>query len=211
MGTNYYLKQPISCKAEDQIVAWMQKMVDESNTVLALKAQLIALIDGIKEGRARKEPCPCVDQRNREGLHIGKSSAGWCFGLHIYDYNDYRLNDLFGALEDFDPRSGPPVSVLKRSIVDLDRWIPLFEKYGCVDEYNKDVSAEDMLAVIRDRSWLGNENAPTRRIPITYAEAIDAGGGDIDQASGLIRRRIDPDHCIGYGPGPWDYCKGDFS
>lgn len=55
--------------------------------------------------------------------HIGKSSAGWVFALHIYPEED---------------------------IMDLYDWTPLFSKPGTVikDEYGSAVTPAEMLGVI---------------------------------------------------------------
>lgn len=76
-------------------------------------------------------PCPTCGHLPPNERHIGKSSAGWCFSLHVY------------------PEDG---------INDLPDWLPLLEKPGSYirDEYGKQVSVEDMLSWIRERFWDGN-------------------------------------------------------
>lgn len=66
-------------------------------------------------------------ENNKPGLHIGKSSAGWCFPLCIY----------------------PP------HINSLDDWRKLWEKEEVVivDEYGDEVGAERMIELITDRSF----------------------------------------------------------
>ena len=71
---------------------------------------------------------------NEEGLHIGKSSAGWHFNLCIYPFMGiYNLND----------------------------WKKLFnsENYYIKDEYGEAVSAEEMLSVITDRKGINEVTA----------------------------------------------------
>jgi hypothetical protein len=59
--------------------------------------------------------------------HIGKSSAGWVFALHVYP--DEGINDL-------------------------DDWKPLLEAAPEIrDEYDRIISVEDMLSTITGRSW----------------------------------------------------------
>lgn len=70
-----------------------------------------------------------------EWLHIGKSSAGWCFALRVYP----ELN------EDNARKLG--ISAIN----DLPDWIPLFERYGIVDEYGRDVSTQAMISKITER------------------------------------------------------------
>lgn len=64
--------------------------------------------------------------------HIGKSSYGWCFGLHIYP--DERIN----SLED---------------------WKLLFDSGEIYDEYGRRVSKDEMIDIITNRSHPdSNEN-----------------------------------------------------
>ena len=73
----------------------------------------------------------CGRSDNQECLHIGKSSGGWVFSLHVYP---------------------------ERGINDLDDWKPLFEKGAIYDEYGRIITAEEMLDVICNRSWTGSSN-----------------------------------------------------
>lgn len=69
-----------------------------------------------------------------ERKHIGKSSAGWYFSLHVY------------------PEKG---------IKELDDWLPLFLKEKIVDEYGKPINIVEMLGVILFRYRPGPEPQPT--------------------------------------------------
>lgn len=76
-------------------------------------------------------PCrTCGRYDVAEERHIGKSSAGWCFTMHIY------------------PEEG---------IKNFDDWKTLFQKEGTIikDEYGRIVSLKDMYATIRNRHWGG--------------------------------------------------------
>jgi len=75
-----------------------------------------------------KPACSCCG-REFDRIHIGKSSAGWCFGLHV---NQEDIN----TLED---------------------WKKLFEIEGSVimNECGDVVTKEEMLSNITDRSWKG--------------------------------------------------------
>lgn len=66
--------------------------------------------------------------RGDEPLHIGKSSAGWCFALHV-------IPDL--------------------GITDLNKWEPLFAEEGAVikNEYDEILPADEMLNIITNRFW----------------------------------------------------------
>lgn len=66
--------------------------------------------------------------RSDERLHIGKSSAGWCFSLHV------------------DADEG---------INNLDDWKALWSAPNAriVDEYGREISSEQMLKTITERAW----------------------------------------------------------
>lgn len=68
------------------------------------------------------ENCPTCGH-GPSPLHIGKSSMGWCFSLHVY------------------PDEG---------ITDLESWIDLFGKPGSVitNEYGEQISAPEMMQTI---------------------------------------------------------------
>ena len=77
-----------------------------------------------------EKTCPHCG-RGDERLHIGKSSAGWCFSLHVDP--DMGIN----SLADWEARwSKPDASI--------------------VDEYGEGVSPADMLRTITQRSWKGH-------------------------------------------------------
>lgn len=104
--------------------------------------------------------CPTCGRSDAEELHIGKSSAGWCFALRVYP---------------------------NREINDLPDWIDRFEMPGSriVDEYGRDLAPSDMLLAILvrfrrgdppDPIWLVENHA--RRGPFGLARACQAVAGD---------------------------------
>lgn len=72
-------------------------------------------------------PCPCCG-RGYDRKHIGKSSAGWCFALHVYP--DEGIRDL----RDWQMR-----------------W--LTSGRDIVDEYGQKVAPKEMFSLITERSW----------------------------------------------------------
>ena len=116
--------------------------------------------------------------------HIGKSSAGWCFSLHIY------------------PNEGV------RSLGDWRRW---FDKEGTYirNEYGEDISVPQMLSIITERHWKGNGGPP----PHPYKSWIDFHNRNHTRPgpNGLLRASVDGTHCVGNGTGTYDYIIGDFS
>ena len=69
-------------------------------------------------------PCPHCGHPE-EKLHIGKSSAGWCFSLHI---------------------------IPERGINDLDDWKELWKEGNgkIIDEYSEEIPIDKMLEIITD-------------------------------------------------------------
>ncbi len=74
-----------------------------------------------------RRDCPCCKRPFPE-LHIGKSSAGWCFALHVIPEDG--INDL----QDWEGNFLDPESYIE-------------------NEYGEQVSVEKMLDVIKNRSW----------------------------------------------------------
>ena len=105
-----------------------------------------------------KPDCSCCG-RPFEPLHIGKSSGGWAFSLHVMP------EDCINTLDD---------------------WRELWSKKGAFirNEYGEHIHPEDMEQIITQRQ---------RKDRVLY------------------RHDIDGKHCLGHGPGAWDYITGEFS
>ena len=121
-----------------------------------------------------------------EELHIGKSSGGWCFSLHVC------------------PEQG---------IHTLDDWGAIWPNGTILDEYGDELTRLEMLAVITtgrsstkdwDSRWALNSGYSSE-------EAFHRSNHSERGPNGLLRHRIDGSHCIGHGPGTYDYIVGDFS
>lgn len=132
----------------------------------------------------------------RDRMHIGKSSGGLCFSLHVYP--DQGINDL-------------------------DDWIPSFNssRHFIEDEYGDRVSSNEMLSQIKDRCWdLDGDHT----VPVGYTswqDFLDRNRAE-PGPNGLLRHRIEerPDAserssfsngCVKHGSGTWDCIVGDFS
>jgi hypothetical protein len=121
---------------------------------------------------------PCIACGHEdEPLHIGKSSGGWCFALHV------------------DPENG---------INDLPDWEDRWSKPGAVikDEYGKSISPAEMEMVILARICASD-------VPFEpeFLESNHAVPGPY----GLLRSKIEPNHCIGHGGGTYDLIVCEFS
>jgi hypothetical protein len=119
--------------------------------------------------------------RSQESLHIGKSSAGWCFALHVI------------------PEAG---------IKTLDDWQKKWAQSGSIikNEYSEEISAEEMLAIITERSWARGD------LPMGYEswDQFRVKNSSADGPNGLVRCVLGG-RCIGHGGGTWDLIIGEFS
>lgn len=133
-------------------------------------------------------------------LHIGKSSAGWCFSLHV---------------------------IPEKGVNSISDWIWVLTGFGkIVDEYGTTLTRQEMMDRIADRSWpkewdgdwWGPKKLGTRAngtpfiLPGCSSEAdFHAKNGSQRGPRGLLRHRVDGVHCVGQGSGTWDYIAGEFS
>lgn len=142
-----------------------------------------------------KNACQCC-KRSQEKLHIGKSSHGWCFTLHV------------------DQTEG---------VEDLPDWEKLFADPAnvIVDEYGELVTAESMMATITQRARSREEGVlgdsldlypePFGRV-MTWGEFYERNQAE-PGPNNLLRHRIDPEgyRCVKHGEGTWDCVRGEFS
>lgn len=133
-----------------------------------------------------KPDCECCD-RPYEPLHIGKSSGGWCFSLHVM------------------PEDG---------INTLDDWRALWSAPGAYirNEYGERFIPDEMERIITERS---NDRGWDHRQWSLMGYANEAHFHNRNHSergpAGLLRHKIDGRHCIGHGEGTWDYIVGEFS
>lgn len=118
-------------------------------------------------------------------FHIGKSSSGWCFTMHVIpeyfiktweDWKDFLVGreivDEYGRKIEF--------KELKKTVEERGRPESIGESNWYLDNYYKNL--EDFLK--KNYAILGPKN--------------------------LLRYKIS-DFCIGHGEGTWDYIVGVFS
>jgi len=123
-------------------------------------------------------------------LHIGKSSGGWCFGLHVV------------------PSLG------------LNSWNEWYEFLVCKgyeiqDEYGGVIPVAKLVDVITKRKgqtqW--DEVKPMTRTsfqPYDSWAHFHKNNHSQEGPSGLLRHKLDPRHCVGHGDGTWDLMTGEF-
>lgn len=114
--------------------------------------------------------------------HIGKSSAGWCFALHVEpDEGIHNLNDIM--------------------VMWKDKVI--------VDECEDEVDEFEMLDIIFRQGQSRNvERKPCGYK--SWTQFHEENGSQMGPR-GFLRSRIDGVHCIGHGDGAYDLIVGEFS
>ncbi len=122
--------------------------------------------------------------RGDEELHIGKSSAGWCFSLRVH------------------PELG---------INDLEDWEREWQGGVIKDEYGERLTALEMRSHIaergRDKEW---ESEWWKMGNFYSSEAHFHQRNNSERGpNGLLRHRLG-DHCIKHGAGTWDCIPGEF-
>lgn len=134
----------------------------------------------------QKRDCECCG-RPFDALHIGKSSSGWCFSLHII------------------PEEG---------IDTLDDWRRLWSAPGAVikNEYGDAIAVEEMEKIITVRGRLAPWGSCDWWAPGAYRSELDFHDRNQSERgpSGLLRHRINA-HCVAHGEGTWDCIIGEFS
>lgn len=122
--------------------------------------------------------------RGDEEYHIGLENAGWCFSVHV------------------DPSKG---------INSLGELQQLMWKDGASirDEYGNRISVPEMLRIITERI----QDNSSRDVPSGYSGWDDFHRKNKSQfgPNGLLRHKIDDQHCVGHGDGTWDLIIGEFS
>jgi len=120
--------------------------------------------------------------RYDEIYHIGKSSGGWCFSLHV------------------EP---------ERGINTLGDIRKLWENLVIKDEYEESLLPEEMLDIIMNRKWKSRDS--NKPYGYKSWDEFHKQNGSESGPNGLVRSRIDGRHCVGHGDGTWDLIVGEFS
>ena len=136
MGTNYYLRKKIDFNP-------MHRLPASLGCGDGHEQEPIELVNGWMWHRKYYATLESLNSEYYQELHIGKSSAGWRFGLCIYPKENPRFVDDEYYHEPY----------LDESIDSLDDWIKLFgdPKNKIYDEYDKEISKEEMIDIIAHR------------------------------------------------------------
>jgi hypothetical protein len=127
------------------------------------------------------DPCEKCGSSEQE-YHIGKSSGGWCFSLHVDPQNNIHI------LEDI---------------------MRLWEKNIIKDEYGRTISPEEMLVIITKRGWHSEDKR--KPFGYQSWDEFHKLNHSIRGPNNLLRHIIDGKHCVGHGDGTYDYIIGEFS
>lgn len=132
--------------------------------------------------------CPCCGEK-KAPLHIGKSSAGWCFSLRVYPEKGIKnLNDWLDLWNEFE-----------------FTWTKIKDEYGTV------ISKTDMIDTIVNRSFPEGVGRNFPPFGYTSWKQFYQANSAVPGPNNLMRHKIDGSHCIGHGEGTWDYIIGEFS
>jgi hypothetical protein len=126
--------------------------------------------------------CPTCGHAEEE-LHIGKSSGGWCFSLHV---------------------------IPEKGINSLKDWQERFARTNSRihDEYGDVLTPAEMTSRITNRFGRPFEE---QTWPMYRDEADFHAQNDSERGpNGLLRHRIGP-YCVGHGDGTYDLIAGVFS
>jgi hypothetical protein len=118
-------------------------------------------------------------------LHIGKSSGGWCFGLHVFP--DFGISSL-------------------------DDWKAKWSEGLIIDECERVISPKSMTRIIEDRHGIQHNDTWFRDIQrFGYNSEADFHRRNHSQPGphDLVRHKLGK-HCIGHGEGTWDLIVGEF-
>ena len=123
--------------------------------------------------------------RSYDPLHIGKSSGGWCFAMHVMPEDNINT---------------------------LDDWRNLWATPGAYirNEYRELVSIANMELTIAERSREKDWDSPKWwQDHYRSEEDFHAKNHSERGPSGLLRHAIGA-YCKGHGDGTWDYMVGEF-
>jgi len=117
----------------------------------------------------------------KDGLHIGKSSAGWCFSMAVHP-------DL--------------------GLTSWNAWQSFLADKKIRDEYGRIISLDYLRVVVEERSWK-RPLEETPHGYASWGEFHEKNQSE-PGPNNLLRHRLGS-HCLGHGEGTWDYIGGEFS
>lgn len=133
-------------------------------------------------------PCSTCGHSEQE-IHIGKSSAGWCFSLCVY--------------------REPWEELLPK---DFNDWMNFFKSHSGVikNEYGEIIPLPQMIDIITNRNWEPDRKSQFPNHFYKSLEDFYAKNHACPGPNNLCRHILD-DRCVGHGEGTYDYIVGEFS
>lgn len=140
--------------------------------------------------------CPCCEHEitKYKELHLGKSSNGWTFALHVYpEQGIHTWGDVLYEILHATGKGG---------------WIK--------DEYGTEVETDMFIDIVTER---GSDNTidemveKNNRLGFSTVESVGyylAYNMAVRGPNNLLRHKIDQ-YCVGHGEGTYDYIVGEFS
>lgn len=108
------------------------------------------------------DECLHCGRKAERGLHIGKSSYGWAFALHVYP-------------EGADWESGEPAPR------NFEEWKTFFREKKIINEYGESIPEQSMISIITERgSYKSSKEADVFRHEIDMRHCIGHGDGPWD-------------------------------
>jgi len=129
--------------------------------------------------------------KEQKKYHLGKSSFGWCFSLHV------------------EPSAG------------INTWYDLYHDILTVvtangghieDEYGETLTLEEFTPKVTERKSSHNFDERDWKDMLYFDEQNFHRLNHSERGpNNLLRHRVDGVYCIGHGEGTWDYITGEFS
>jgi len=183
MGTNYYLTNTY-CKC-------CERVKEENSDAGDLDLERLIETPNVK-------------------LHIGKSSGGWCFSLHVIPELGLNTYDDWMALIDRSKTSlkyeWTIVNEYRTEISKSELHKIITQRVGIFDG-NKHRELNEFEKCHRDRYFPNLSDEQYHRRSVGYPIEVPI----IWYKDSLIRHYFDGVHCVGHGEGSWDYITGEFS
>jgi hypothetical protein len=195
MGTNYYLTNT-HCKC-------CKRSREECTSEHWLKRETLLSTPEVK-------------------LHIGKSSGGWCFSLHVIPSLGLNtLDDWELLIEEVLDRSKCEDTPDRPFWSIIDEYGDLIGKTELhniitkrVERYASARLDDDLKRIIAKNRELGSRGKPQHLTDEEYNRTqygYPAYAQIVFFKDTLIRHYFDGVHCVGHGEGSWDYITGEFS
>lgn len=135
---------------------------------------------------AYKNICSCCN-REEERLHIGKSSMGWCFAIHIIPEEGINT---WGDWKEF--FKSPDHEIVVK------------------DEYGTKITLEELFTTVEKRRGEPRDDTPLSDFYADWEQFDEENNCDFDEEYNLLRHKVGW-FCKKNGPGPYDYMDGEFS